>query len=261
MSKYFLKDYIKDLRAQSGLSQKDFAEAVGIGFSTLKQAELGNTSLLNSESVKALAKYLKINELEVLKNIIYYECKDFLAVNPDANALALYTCYLYQQGYALLEDIIILSKKEQDYMYIADRYDIEPYLLAYMPMKIENPDRDLNLQEFLGYGSTLTKNNNPVQIKVPIVTDLKINDLYKDHIFYAYAAIISNSSHHLFKKYKDCSTRVSFVFARNENELERYDDLKKHFTNKIDKRALYNIILFDPTTYKFEVLYSIDRDI
>ena len=61
MSKYFLKDYIKDLRTQSGLSQKDFADAVGIGFSTLKQAELGNTSLLNYESVKSLAKYKKTN--------------------------------------------------------------------------------------------------------------------------------------------------------------------------------------------------------
>lgn len=190
---------------------------------TLKQAELGNTSLLNSESVKALAKYLKINELEVLKNIIYYECKDFLAVNPDANALALYSCYLYQQGYALLEDIIILSKKEQDYMYIADRYDVEPYILAYMPMKIEGPGRDLHLQEFLGYGSVLTKNNNPVQIKFPLITDLKISDLYKDHIFYAYATIISNSSRHFFKKYKDCSTRVSFVFGRNEKILRRFD--------------------------------------
>ena len=256
MSKYFLKDYIKDLRTQSGLSQKDFADAVGIGFSTLKQAELGNTSLLNSESVKALAKYTKTNELEVLKNIIYYDCKDFFAVNPDANALALYTCYLYKQGYALLDEVLILSKKQRDYIFFSEKLDKEAFILAYMPMKIEDPKRNLGLQEFLGYGSSLTKNNNPVQIKVPFITDLKLKDLItKPQIFSAYATMMANSLPKIYKQYKSVSPRISFVFAYDEKTLNKMD-LKKLFVTKTDNRVIYNVVLFDNKTYKFKELYS-----
>lgn len=125
-----------------------------------------------------------------------------------------------------------------------------------MPMKIEDPKRNLGLQEFLGYGSSLTKNNNPVQIKVPFITDLKLKDLIaKPQIFSAYATMIANSLPKIYKQYKGVSPRISFVFAYDEKTLNKMD-LKKLFTIKADNRAIYNVVLFDNRTYKFKELYS-----
>ena len=55
MSKYFLDSFVKDLREEIGLTQLQFAEKLGVGFSTLKMAELGTTSIPQKDFLSALA--------------------------------------------------------------------------------------------------------------------------------------------------------------------------------------------------------------
>lgn len=102
MSKYYLKEYVTDLWKNSGLPQEAFSKELGIGYSTLKDALRGVTSLPQPSFLKALAKYEKIDKLEILKKIIYYNYLKEIAKDKDLNALVLYSCYLYTKDWSFI---------------------------------------------------------------------------------------------------------------------------------------------------------------
>ena len=89
MSKYFLSQYVKGVRTRAGLTQEQFANELGIGFSTLKQAELGNTSVPQKEFLIALSNYQKEKPEKVLVDILYYNYRDYANSNEYIKSLFL----------------------------------------------------------------------------------------------------------------------------------------------------------------------------
>lgn len=110
MSRFYLKEYVTELWKNSGLPQEAFSKKLGVSYSTLKGAIRGSTTLPQPSFLKALSKYEKINELEVLKKIFYYNSTvnipNAIEINPeDFNALLLYSCFLYKKGWSFYNTV------------------------------------------------------------------------------------------------------------------------------------------------------------
>lgn len=256
MSKYFLDSFVKDLREQNGLTQLQFAEKLGVGFSTLKMAELGTTSIPQKDFLSALAKYCKTNEDEILKYVLYYDYLDYLKINKDANALALYTCHLYNNGFRLVDPFMFLKSNAGKFGFNVYKFDEDHFISTLLPAKLEKPNKDLEIENFLGIGTCVKKGNNPIKLIISVISkDLVFADVKNNPNEYLICAeTIIRSISSLYPEFDYTNTKISFVYSDGKDEHKIY--LKeKLLTNNIDKRSNFNFVYVNSAKNTFDVLY------
>lgn len=65
------KDYLREIRIKDNLTQNNLAELLGISLAAVKKIEAGNTEYPSSKVLEALAKYLNINQVEVMRDLLF----------------------------------------------------------------------------------------------------------------------------------------------------------------------------------------------
>lgn len=232
MSKFYLKEYTTELWKNSGLPQEAFSKKLGVGYSTLKGAIRGSTTLPQPSFLKALSKYEKLNELEVLKRIIYYNSPanipNTIKINPeDFNALLLYSCYLYKKGWSFFNTIFEHETKELDF----DKKHYYTYhtITNVIMKKSVYPTKSLildnyNAWEFVG----------------------------KDRMFGLWSLfehledkIKSTLSNYNFKSFDLC-----FVYENNSKNISFINKIEKENMLKPQNCNLIKFIIFDSKKYK-----------
>lgn len=256
MSKYFLDSFVKDLREESGLTQLQFAEKLGIGFSTLKMAELGTTSIPQKDFLSALAKYCKTNEDEILKYVLYYDYIDYLKINKDANALALYTCHLYNNGFRMVDPFMFLKTNAGKFGFNVCKLDEVYFIDALLPIKLEKPNKDIEIEDFLGIGTCVKKGNNPIKLILSITSkDLVFADVKNNpNEYMSCAETIIRSISSLYPDFDYTNTKISFVYSDNKDEHKQY--LKEGLLTKdVDKRSNFNFVYVNNIKNTYDTLY------
>lgn len=258
MSKYFLDKFVKNLREKSGLTQLEFAQKLGIGFSTLKMAELGSTSIPQNDFLAAISKYCNISEDEALQAVLYYDYLDFFSFNKDANALSLYTCHLYNNGYRIVDTKAFLKLNPNKFGYTISKMDEDHFINHLLQKKRENPYKllEIDVDGFFGFATCVKKGNNPTKLVISVVSpELVFADVKNNsRDYYSCVDAIINSVSTLYPEFDYTNVTVSFVYKDNKNfHVDYIDD--GLLTNKNDRKLNFNFVYVDDINNKYDVCF------
>lgn len=258
MSKYFLDKFVKSLREKSGLTQLEFAQKLGIGFSTLKMAELGSTSIPQKDFLAAISKHCNISEDEALQAVLYYDYLDYFSFNKDANALSLYTCHLYNNGYRIVDTKAFLKLNPNKFGYTISKMDEDHFINHLLQKKRENPYKllEIDVDGFFGFATCVKKGNNPTKLVISVISpELVFADVENNPTSYHLCAdAISRSVSSLYPEFDYTNTFISFVYNDIKGLHNKYidDDILQKEKNKC---CNFNFVYVNPIENKYDILY------
>ena len=89
--------YLKDLRAEKGLTQKQLSEVLDVSLPHIKTIESGKGKLPNSKLLESLSTYLNEPKELIIKNIVFNDDQEYGLVMPEY--LQYYIATEYVKGY------------------------------------------------------------------------------------------------------------------------------------------------------------------
>lgn len=93
----FFQQYFKELREKQGLTQKEFASALGISLPTIKKIEGGFTKMPSPKLIEVLSDYLKTEPRKIIRDILFFD-ESIYSINT-CKFLQLFLSQMYVDGW------------------------------------------------------------------------------------------------------------------------------------------------------------------
>lgn len=212
------KDYLREIRIKNNLTQNDISNILDISLSAVKKIEAGKTEYPSSKVLEALAKYLKKNPAEIMKDLLFDEIDESK----------------YDER---LMEAINLIQKYAAFMYV-EGWNIKEFL----------PVFEMDVLEDESFGAELTSVRVPTYNLIVdaaykyLVDKWNIND--KDSIK-GFISLLVTTLTQIKKKIK----AFNVIFdANNKYELDFYNKLKSVYIRNFNIKLKF--VLFDSIKYE-----------
>lgn len=91
------QQYFKELRDKQGLTQKEFANALGISLPTIKKIEGGYTKMPSPKLLEVLSNYLNTEPRKIIRDILFFD--ESIYLNNTCDFLQLFLSQMYVDGW------------------------------------------------------------------------------------------------------------------------------------------------------------------